>query len=97
MNLALVISTSTRKFEGKHGHRCNVELNNELDARGVMLNLGRSSQLRYGSLRKSNCQRFNIELGSNSITIRGVVLNLTVICQRCNVNLTIVKLRYEQF
>ena len=48
-----------------------------------------------GSLRKSNCQRFNIELGSNSITVRSVVLNLTVIYQRCIVNLTVVNLRYE--
>ena len=28
------------------------------------------------------------ELDSNLITVRGMVLNLTVICQRCNVNLT---------
>ena len=30
---------------------------------------------------------FNIELGSNLITVRGVVLNLTVICQKCNFEL----------
>jgi len=40
----------------------------------------------------SDCQRFNVELGSNLITVRGVVLNLTVICQRCSVNLTRVDL-----
>ena len=37
---------------------------------------------------RNDCQRFNVELGSDLITVRGVVLNLTVICQRCNVNLT---------
>jgi len=31
------------------------------------------------------------------ITVRGVVLNLTVTCQRCDVNLTVVDLWYEQF
>jgi len=36
----------------------------------------------------SDCQRFNIELGSNLITIRDLILNLTVICQRYNVNMT---------
>jgi len=50
---------------------------------------------------ESDCQRFNIELGSNLITVRGVVLNLTVnltvIYQRCSVNLTRVDLRCEQF
>ena len=46
---------------------------------------------------ESNCQRFNIELGSNLITVIGVALNLTVICQRCDVNITRVDLRYEQF
>jgi len=40
----------------------------------------------------SDCQRFNVELGSNLITVRGVVLNLTVICQKCSVNLTRVDL-----
>ena len=37
---------------------------------------------------ESDYQRFNIELGNNLITIRGVILNLTVICQRCSVNMT---------
>jgi len=40
---------------------------------------------------------FNFELGSNLITVRGVVLNLAVIYQGCNVNMTGVDLRYEQF
>ena len=42
---------------------------------------------------ESDCQRFNVELG----TIRSVVLNLIVICQRCDVNMIRVDLRYEQF
>ena len=46
---------------------------------------------------ESDSQRFNIELDSNLITVRGVVLNLIVICQRCDINLTVVDLRYEQF
>jgi len=47
---------------------------------------------------KSDCQRFNIELDSNLITVRGMILNLTVICQECSVNMTTrVDLRYEQF
>ena len=45
----------------------------------------------------SDCQRFNVELYSNLVTARGMILNLTVICQRCNVNMTRVGLRYEQF
>jgi len=40
---------------------------------------------------------FNVELGSNLITVKGVVLNLTVICQRCDVNMTVVDLGCEQF
>ena len=36
----------------------------------------------------SDCQRFNVELDSNLVTIRGVISNLTVIYQRCNVNMT---------
>ena len=39
---------------------------------------------------ESDCQRFNVKLGSNLITIRGIVLNLTAICQRCSVNMTTV-------
>ena len=58
LNLALVISTSIWKFERKY----IVKLNNERDARRVMLNLHRSSQLRYGSLRK--------------VTVRNLMLNL---------------------
>ena len=45
----------------------------------------------------SDYLRFNVELGSNLITVRGVILNLTVICQRCNVNMTKVNLQYDQF
>ena len=42
---------------------------------------------------KMNCQRFNITviivdfLRHEKFTVRGVVLNLTVICQRCNFEL----------
>ena len=46
---------------------------------------------------ESDYQSFNIELDSNLITVRGVILNLTVICQRCSVNMTTrVDLRYER-
>jgi len=45
----------------------------------------------------SDCQMFNVELDSYLITVRDVILNLTVICQRYNVNMTRVDLRYEQF
>ena len=38
-NLALVISAWIRKSRKSHGHRCIVELSNDLDARGVVLNL----------------------------------------------------------
>ena len=62
-----------------------------------MLNLESLISASIWKPEKSDCQRFNIELGSNSITVGGVMLNLTVICQRCNVNLTEIDLRYEQF
>ena len=75
MNLALVISTSIRKFEGEHCHRCIVELNNELDVRGVLLNLASLVSASIWKPEKSDCQRFNVELGNNLITIRGVILN----------------------
>jgi len=47
---------------------------------------------------ESDCQRFNIELDINLITVRTVILNLIVFCQRCSINMTTkVDLRYEQF
>ena len=95
--MALVISTLTRKSRESHGHRCIIELSNELDARGVMLNLASLISASVWNLRRSDCQRFNIELDSNLITVRSVMLNLKVICQRCDVNLTRINLRYEQF
>jgi len=80
-----------------HYHRCSVELNNEPDARGVMLNLATLVSALIWKPEGSDSQRFNVELDNNLITVRGVILNLTVICQRCNVNMTRVGLRYEQF
>ena len=44
---------------------------------------------------KSDCQRSNAVLSRNLITVRSVILNLTVIYQRCNVNMTRVDLQYE--
>jgi len=78
-------------------HRCIVELNNKLDARGVMLNLASLISALILKPKESDCQRFNVKLDSNLITVRGVVLNLIVICQRCSVNMIRVGLRYEQF
>jgi len=63
-----------------------------------MLDLASLVSASIWRLEESDCQRFNIELGSNLITIRGVVLNLTVICHKCSVNMTTrVDLRNEQF
>ena len=42
---------------------------------------------------ESDYQRFNVELGSNLITVRGVVLSLIVICERLDVNMIRVDLR----
>ena len=70
---------------------------NELDTRGMMLNLASLISVSIWKPKESDFQRFNIKLGSNLITVRGVVLNLTVIYQRCDVNMTKVNLRYEQF
>jgi len=67
--------------EKSHRHRCIVELNNELDARGVMLNLASLISASIWKPEESDCQRFNVEYGSNLITVKGVVLNLTVIYQ----------------
>ena len=63
-----------------------------------MLNLASLVSALIWRPEESDCQWFNVELGNNLITVRGVILNLTVICQRCSVNMTIrVDLRYEQF
>ena len=35
-----------------------------------------------------DCQRFNVKIDSNLVTVRGMILNLTVICQRCHVKIT---------
>jgi len=62
-----------------------------------MLNL---ASLVSGSIwrhEENDYQRFNIELGSNLITVRCVILNLTIICQKCKINMIRVDLRYEQF
>ena len=53
-----------------------------------MLNLASLISASIWRPEESDYQRFSIKLGSNLITVRGVVLNLTVICQRCNINLT---------
>jgi len=59
----------------------------------VMLNLASLILASIWKPEESDCQRFNVELGSNLITVRGVALNLKVICQRCDVNMTRVDLR----
>jgi len=53
-----------------------------------MLNLASLVSASIWKPKESDCQRFNVELGSNLITARGVILNLTIICQRCNINMT---------
>ena len=63
-----------------------------------MLNLASLISASIWKPEESDCQRFNVELGSNLITVGDVILNLTVIYQRCSVNMTTrVDLRYEQF
>jgi len=62
-----------------------------------MLNLASLVSTSIWKPEESDCQRFNVEIGSNLITVRGIILNLTVICQMCNVNMTRVDLRYEKF
>ena len=57
-----------------------------------MLNLASLISVSIWKPEESNCQKFNVELGSNLITIRGVIFNLTIICQGCNVNMTKVDL-----
>jgi len=54
-----------------HCHRYIVELNNRPVARGVMLNLASLVSASIWKPEKSDCQRFNVELGKNLITIRG--------------------------
>jgi len=63
-----------------------------MDARDVMLNLTMLVSASIWKAEEINCQSFNVELASNLITVRSVILNLTVIYQRCNVNLTKVDL-----
>jgi len=62
-----------------------------------MLNLASLVSASTWMPEESDYQRFNVKLGSNLITVRGVILNLTVICQRCNINMIKIDLRYEQF
>ena len=62
-----------------------------------MLNLASFISVSIWKPEESDYQRFNFELGSNLITVIGVILNLTVSCQRCNINLTRFNLQYEQF
>ena len=50
---------------------CIVELNNERDARGVMLNLASLISASLWNLKESDCQRFNVEFGSK-IIVRGM-------------------------
>ena len=56
-----------------------------------MLNLASLVSDLIIKLEGSDYQRFKVELDSNLITVRGVILNLTVIYQTCSVNLTILK------
>jgi len=86
LNLALVISKFRYGSSSEsHCHRCIIELNNELDVRGVILNLASLVSASIWKHEESDYQRFNVQLGRNLITVRGVILNLTIICQRCNV------------
>jgi len=47
-----------------------------------MLNLASLVSVLIWNPEESDCQRFNVKLGSYLITVRGVILNLTVIV-RC--------------
>jgi len=63
-----------------------------------MLNLASLVSALIWRPEESDCQRFNIELGSNLITVRDVILNLNSNLSECSVNMTPrVDLRYEQF
>jgi len=57
-----------------------------------MLNLASLVSASIWKPEESDCQRFNVELGRDLITARGVILNLTVISQRCNINMVTVDL-----
>jgi len=60
-----------------------------------MLNLASLVSALIWKPKGNDYQRCNIELGRNLITVRGVILNLTIFYQRCSVNMTRVGLRYE--
>jgi len=45
-----------------------------------MLNLASLVSILIWKPEGSDCHRFNVELGSNLVTIGAVILNLTVIC-----------------
>jgi len=62
LNLALVVSAWIKKSRKCHGHRCIIKLSNDLDARGVILTWHHPFQLRYGSLKKGDCQKCDINL-----------------------------------
>ena len=68
LNLALVVSTLTKKSRKGHGHRCIVELSDDSDARSVVLTWHRPFQLRYGSLKKGDYQRCDINLTGTRCT-----------------------------
>ena len=57
-----------------------------------MLNLASLVSALIWKPEESDCQKFNVEPDGNLITVRDVILNLTVICQRCNINMTRVDL-----
>ena len=54
----------------------------------MMLNLASLVSASIWKPKGSDYQKFNVELDSNLVTVRGVILNLTVIYQRCSVNMT---------
>ena len=60
-----------------------------------MLNLASFISSSIWKPEENNYQKYNVELSRNLITVIGVILNLTVICQRGSVNMTRVDLRYE--
>ena len=62
-----------QKLEGKSCHRCSFKHNNESDARGVILNLASLVSALIWKPEGSDCQRFNVELGNNFVTVRGVI------------------------
>ena len=58
-----------------HCHRCIVELSNELDARGVMLNLTSLISALTWKPEEKSLHRCSVEL-NNELDARGVMLNL---------------------